>query len=358
MLSASEARDSANLRYLCAAYSDLDFYNVGLDFGTAFATVLRYQDEGVIPPVSLILRSGRGMWLLWFLHDRKNPDQPQRAFSEKQGLYLQVNRTIGERLTSLGVDAGAHDGVRLLRVPGSINSLSTDRPRVKVWIQTSEHCKPYSYTLDGLARFFRSAPPDLAPVGRKALLDRNRVAGNGARGIAQLNARRLREFSVLRAMRGGFSEGCRHYALLIYAWLLRCNRVEPDVILSEALALAAECRPPLSEVEARQAVKTARKRGFLRMCDQTISDWLGVTQEESAYLERLPPASRFRRQENAASQKSREVERRAALGQILQERSAVPSCREMVRLLRERQIHVSHTQVLRDYKALAIKPGT
>jgi hypothetical protein len=30
----------------------------------------------------------------------------------------------------------------------------------------------------------------------------------------------------------------------------------------------------------------------------------------------------------------------------------------MVRLLRERQIQVSHTQVLRDYKSLAIKAGT
>jgi hypothetical protein len=248
--------------------------------------------------------------------------------------------------------------VRLLRVPGSVHSLASECPRVKSWIQTSDQGKPYSYTLDGLARFFRSAPPDLAPVERRTLLDRNRTAGNGARGIAELNARRLREFLVLRAMRGGFREGCRHYALLIYAWLLRCNRVDPVAILYEAMAMAAECRPPLSEVEARQAVKTARKRQFVRMCDQTISDWLEVTQEESVYLERLPPASRFGRQETVVSQKSRQVERRFTLGQILQGRSAIPSCREMVRLLRERQIQVSHTQVLRDYKSLAIKAGT
>jgi hypothetical protein len=90
-LPAGDVRDSANLRHLCAVYSDLDFYKLGLDFGTAFATVLRYQDEGVIPPASLILRSGRGMWVLWSLHDPKNPGQPQRAFSEKVSLYLQVN---------------------------------------------------------------------------------------------------------------------------------------------------------------------------------------------------------------------------------------------------------------------------
>ena len=41
-------------------------------------------------------------------------------------------------------------------------------------------------------------------------------------GVA-LNARRLRDFNTLRALRGGFSEGCRNNAAKIYAWLLRAN---------------------------------------------------------------------------------------------------------------------------------------
>ena len=198
----------------------------------------------------------------------------------------------------------------------------------------------------------------LAQVERKALLEAEQPAGSRARGFAQLNARRLREFSLLRAMRGGFAEGCRNHALLVYAWLLRCSRVAPDTILRETQTLAAECKPPLSAVETRQAVKTAKNRRFVRLCDQTISDWLGVTLEECAYLEKLPPASRFGRKQDAAPKKSRQVERRATLRQILQGHPSVPSCREMVRLLRKRQIEVSHTQVLRDYKALAIEAGT
>ena len=357
-LSATEARQSGRLRFLCAAYTDLDIHNVELNFGTALAKVLEYQDEGVIPPASLIVRSGRGMWLLWLLHDPKNPGQPPRAFPEKLRLYLQVNRAIGELLCSLGADPAARDAVRLMRVPGSVHPLATECLRVKYWIQASEQGKPYSYTLDDLTRWFRIASPDLAPVERKALLEAERPAGSRARGFAQLNARRLREFSLLRAMRGGFAEGCRNHALLVYAWLLRCSRVAPDTILREAQTLAAECKPPLSAVETRQAVKTARNRRFVRLCDQTISDWLGVTLAECAYLEKLPPASRFGRKQDAAPEKSRQVERRAALRQILQEHPSVPSCREMVRLLRNRQIEVSHTQVLRDYKALAIEAGT
>lgn len=357
-LSATEARQPGKVRFLCAAYTDLDIRNVELDFGTAFATALKYQDEGVIPPASLIVRSGRGMWLLWLLNDAKNPGQPPRAFPEKLRLYLQVNRAIGELLCSLGADPAARDAVRLMRVPGSVHPLAMERPRVKYWIQASEQGKPYSYTLDDLARRLRIASPDLAPVERKALLEAERPGGNRARGFAQLNARRLREFLLLRAMRGGFAEGCRNHALVVYAWLLRCSREAPDAILREAQRLAAECKPALSAVETRQAVKTARKRRFVRLRDQTISDWLGVTPEECAYLERLPPASRFGQKQDAAPEKSRRVERRATLRQILLDVPSVPSCREMVRLLRERQIEVSHTQVLRDYKALGIKAGT
>jgi len=257
LLSATEARQPKRLRFLCAAYADLDIHNLEIDFGTALATVLRYQDEGVIPPASLIVRSGRGMWLLWFLDDAKCPGQPPRAFPEKLRLYLQLNRAIGERLCSLGADAAARDAVRLMRVPGSIHPLDTEGPRVKYWIQAGEHGKPYSYKLDDLARWFLVASPDLAPVERKALLEAERDAGNRARGFVQLNARRLREFSLLRAMRGGFAEGCRNHAVLVYAWLLRCSRVAPDAILREAQTLAAECKPPLSAASSGVSLKRA-----------------------------------------------------------------------------------------------------
>ncbi len=172
----------------------------------------------------------------------------------------------------------------------------------------------------------------------------------------RLNARRLREFSVLRAMRGGFAEGCRNRAVLVYAWLLRCSRMAPEGILREAQALAAECRPPLSTVETRQAVKTATSRRFARLRDQTVSDWLEVTPVECAYLEKLPAASRFGRKRDAAPEVSRQLERRAAMLQILRERRTAPSCREMVRLLRERQIEVSHMQVSWDYKTVQAEP--
>lgn len=352
MLPATEARQPNRLRYLCAAYSDIDIHHLQVDFGTALAAIVRLQDEKYIPPSSAIVRSGRGLWLLWFLHDARDPQLPLRAFPEKLRNYLHVNRAIHSRLASIGADASARDALRLTRVPGSVHPLSNNRLRVKYWLQGDCNGKPYSYTLGELAQLFGVASEDLVPEERKAMLEAERPTGRRYRGYASLHARRLREFSVLRAMRGGFAQGCRNCAVLVYSWLLRCNRTPPERILREALILAKECRPPLSDGETRQAVKTVMGWKLARFRDQMISDWLKVTPAESACLEKMPASVQFGVKGVTQAKESRKAERRAAIRQILQDLGSVPSCRSMARMLRERQIAVSHMQVSRDYKTV------
>jgi hypothetical protein len=141
-LPAARIRKTKNLRYLCAAYTDLDFYKIGQemgveleadDFGAIFGMIIRYQDKGKIPPASIIARSGRGMWLVWLLNDAENPKLPQRAWPEKQRLYYLVQWAIYERLAHIGADPKARDAVRLARIPGSIHSGATvpEHERVK-----------------------------------------------------------------------------------------------------------------------------------------------------------------------------------------------------------------------------------
>jgi hypothetical protein len=151
------------------------------------------------------------------------------------------------------------------------------------------------------------------------MLETERPLGEWHRGHAQLNARRLREFSLLREIRGSFAEGCRNRALLIYAWLLRCSRMSPEAILREGHSMGAEWRPPLSVGEIRQAVKTATGRKFTRLRDQTISDWLDITPPERECLEKLPASTRFGRKARVVPESSRRVEGKAAILQIVQE---------------------------------------
>ena len=242
-----------------------------------------------------------------------------------------------------------------MRVPGSVHPAAKTWPRVKYWFQAGNGGQAYTYTLEELARLFSVPSPELAREEREAMAEAERPTGKRWRGFAQLNARRLREFRVLRAMRGGFAQGCRNYAALIYAWLLRCNRVPPEVIAREVEALAAECRPALSLVEARQAVKSALGGKLVRIRDRRISDWLKVTAAEAIYLEKLPAASTFGKADrDLVRAESGPEERHRIIRDLIRERGAAPSTREMSRLLRERQIEVSHMQVARDFKALGI----
>lgn len=110
-------------RLLClnAAFVDLDFYKLNLDIGTAFAAIISRQERGLFPPISIIVRSGRGLWLLWLLHDAKQPERPPRAWPEKLLPYLEINRAANAALAELGADPAAVDVQRLIRMEGSRN---------------------------------------------------------------------------------------------------------------------------------------------------------------------------------------------------------------------------------------------
>jgi hypothetical protein len=352
--SAVQARQSNKLRYLCAGFADLDCHAIGLAFGEALAAVIKLQDDGGIPPASAIVRSGRGCWLLWFLRDPKNPDRPPRAFPEKVRLWVRIQCAIGERLAPLGADAGSRDALRVMRVPGSINPKPGASGRVKFWIQVAGDGKAFTYSLDELAQQF-GLSSDLVTAERQALREAERPAGRRYRGFRQVNARRLREFVILRAMRGGFSQGCRNRAALIYGVLLDRNGLPREAVTEAVEALAAQCRPPLPPAETRAALKTAFSRKLARFRDQTISDWLDITEGEAMCVEKLPPATRFERKQAGLGPEVHRQERYAAIRQIISAQEAVPSCRGMARLLRERQIEVSHTQVLVDYRALRVR---
>jgi hypothetical protein len=293
------------LRYINACYVDIDFHKLGLDLGTVLGRVINLQESGQLPHASMIVRSGRGLWLLWLIHDIENPDNSQRAFPDKLELYSRIQSAIIERLLPLGADMAARDAARHLRIPGSLNSSVENA--VEWWIQGASS-SGYVYTLPQLAKLFKAIPTR-----------RHRgeiIAHNPAkrRGWVALNARRLRDFNTLRALRGGFSEGCRNNAAKIYAWLLRVNAVPPDDVRGLVSQMAARCKPRLDNAAVKDAVVYSKK--MRRMMDQTIANWLGITLEEAEILEGLPPSGSIRtpRQRTPlATIQNRIVERRATI---------------------------------------------
>ncbi len=337
-------RKKEGLRYLNACYADLDCYKAGLDYVKMAGVVLVAQSKGIIPRASIFAQSGRGVWLFWLLQDPNNPGKPQRAWPEKIALWKRIQKEIHDRLAVCGADA--HDAVRVTRVPGSIHS-GANQSVTYAW-QPNARGQAVVYTLDDMA---------------KALGLTQFAVQTGAkrRGWLALQSGRLRQFDRLRAMRGGFQEGCRNRALLLYVIFMLKNGFGENAVMDNARRFGAECRPPLSEQEIGGAVASAKKAKQYRhrVTNQTISDWLQIRPEESAGLESWKPASSFRLpvipEEERPTRKGRMKARRDAIKEIVADGDRVPSAREMVTLLREQySVSASHVTVEADYRALGI----
>ncbi len=103
-------RESAGVRWLTANFVDLDCKKLGLEPGTVIGEVIRLQDAGVIPPASLITRSGNGVWLFWILSD--DHGKPIRGHDSTIVKWSRVQAAILGRFARFGSDTNAADAAR------------------------------------------------------------------------------------------------------------------------------------------------------------------------------------------------------------------------------------------------------
>lgn len=309
--------------------------------------------------------------MLYMLEDRKTPGRGQRTYPGGREVltYLAVNRELQRRLAAahprLGADANASDASRVTRVPGSLHTGAMSF--VRYLVLANDNGESPLYRLDELAGFFglfqlvASPPPLETPRTKTGKAPKRR---SGALGM---NERRLREFQMIRQLRGGFRCGHRNAAALIYSVLLRACNHSPAEIEQRVLELARECkaqdglqRAPLSDLEALRAVESATKKR-LRYEGATISARLGITAAEADYLELhyLHPSyvSTSGRDYQRKTPADKVETRRAAIMELIAENGGRPIKQvEMIQLLRERRgIIASAGTVNGDYKALEIK---
>lgn len=81
------SRSRANLRWLNAAYVDIDDYNSGFEDNLS--------QLGSIPSPHIVVSSGRGLWFLWLLSDTVQ-GSPLPAFSSTVAILESINRALRE----------------------------------------------------------------------------------------------------------------------------------------------------------------------------------------------------------------------------------------------------------------------
>jgi len=342
-------RRGIDARYLNACFVDIDFHDQAspFDFGHQFGQIITLQDKGIIPPASMMMRSGRGLWLYWLLVDSKNATLPPRAFSEKVLAYNAIEIELIRRTNG---DMAAHDVARITRVPGSINSKVGDAMRVMFWTQRAANGRAYVYTLESLAGFLGIELP-LVRRGRRVSEPRPEASARGLKGWQALWQYRFDDFQTLFKIRGRFSEGCRNWAAYYYGVILRGCGMTDQAVRRELTRFGSKCSPVLTQDEVHGAVEQSKhNRGQVR--DSIIAACLKVTPEEAQYIPRWADLSAL--PEVSCSDMNlkplqRADNRRQAMTEILDALGRVPSSRQMAKLLRQRGIQISHVQVSRDY---------
>lgn len=358
-------RKTGIVRYLNAAYSDLDVYKAATPTTAeeTLTTVRSMVERKELPLPSFTVLSGRGVWLLWLLHD---PATGLPVVGDQTNLpeYRELARAIQRRLAHLGADPQSTDIPRVMRVPGSIHSGTGQR--VVFHPQTDAAGQMPVYTLSSLRSVFpvevKAPPPGRASAAPRT--DGSTTAAKGKqpskrRGWLSVFESRVRQIQKLGTKRGGYAEGCRNHITLVLADALIRLRRPPDEVEEEVYDFRASCIPPLSEDECKYVLRSAHTRRY-KFSNDLISDWLEITPAEAEQLDTWKPATRFRGPETLCeTQKPKRGDlmraRRQALRMLLYEHGGeVLPVRSLVELLKDRGHVASHTTVWSDLRAMGL----
>jgi len=278
-------RRKRNAQRLNVAFADVDGYKVGLDFGGVVGRLISMQDDGILPPVSMYVRSGRGAWAIWYLIEKPGSHMPPTAHTHRIVLWDAIQQAIHDRVVEIGADIGAKDVSRVCRVPGSFNPKGGTR--VTYLCQFAADGSEFEYTMEDLATMFgvkTRVPPNIGagiPSSSKSKDAAVRAAQRRDHGMRL----RLADFRLLRRMRGHFSDGCRNFAALVYVWLLHKNGYDDDSIKYEVTRLARECDPPLTQDRIEAAIEQGVQ--ISRMTDNILAERLQVTAGEANEIYRF-----------------------------------------------------------------------
>jgi hypothetical protein len=347
-------RRSDSVRWLNALFADIDHHQEEPSsewYGRLLGQIEAAQQSGEIPPPSMFVRSGRGVWLLWLLRGRHDPAKPQAAYPSDVRRWRAVQTALLRRLSALRPDA-ACDAARCIRVPDSINSRAAlPLQRVKYSLQPDDNGRLFLYTLADLEAAFPIAPP--ARMRSPALVLTGR-AQLGKRNGYLARVRRLRaDIERLIELRGGgSSEGCRHYGAYYLAVSLFRSLFPPDEVLARVSAFGRHCRPALSDCDCRDAVKSAAKAKRLPGRAKLYAH-LRVTPAEEASLAYIKPTPWVR----PVSTRSQQTEiLRAAIRQAAETLGDGLSVAKLRDELAGRGLSISRNTVWRQCRAMGIRP--
>lgn len=341
----SPNRRIANLARVGLMWVDLDIYDIpalaGVRVENVAQQLLQACDDRQLPPPSVIIDSGMGLYAKWFL----TTPIPARALSRWQ----LVQNILCDRLSDFGADANARDASRVLRIVNSVHS-GSGRPVTVLW----ENTVPThgGELLNGVVAYsFDMLADDLLPLTRERLAElraeraiensakRNRCTSTGqnltlvksTKGLrpfiaSQLAWDRYNDIAKLAKIRGwthGAPIGQRDMPVFLSAALMAQAIVVPH-LSQEVIAIAKKFAPTWSKAEIQSCVASVLSRAVAaskgekleykgRQVDpryifrtDTLLTLLDITAEEEAQMTTIIGKSEARRRDAERSKRARE----------------------------------------------------
>ncbi len=382
------SRGSHRIHALTACFADIDCHKLepARSVGSVVGELIDFENKGELPPISMLLLSGRGVWAFWFLRDPEH-DGPVVSWRENIQLWNLIQERINAQLRHLGADSNAKDVARVARIPGTLNPKSGEYVRWNLVLDSEGH--PILHRLHDLARDFgvslsdgmsRRLVPDADPAKRMA----------GQRGQVGRWWKCYRMLFELTNLRQRHPVGCRHATAYIYSgslaavvrgaariqrdnpsnlpaeWKPFADMIEADIIEDARLFALRYCEQPANDPVSVEAVEaTARKavhRPLDSMKNATVSDYCRITATESQQLAALgfdfPPMASDDGQRieetESVRRKDQSKARRDFIAQKTGELRRVPTASELHDFLAPVGLDASDATLQKDLRELGI----
>jgi hypothetical protein len=350
----------AYLRRLNACYVDVDCHKLkpSREPDEMLREVDRMCAAGDLPRPTTVIKSGRGFWLLWHLHDTSDPNRSHLGCQPDVIMrYKEINRAIGVKLAHMGVDRGAVDAARLTGLHGTFKTNSQKK------VEWSSYPGRRSYTLAELGKLLNVIDMR-SQTERDALYESSREKRTHRRSIPAVVSERCRRgwqksatqriacFSAIKSIRGGFGEGMRDKAAFVYACCLRSACYSEDVARGLVRQMgASDCSPALTQSECDVRVRSAYsklpdKDGKLTQRRRSLTyaemaNQLEVTVEEAFEISQLvqttfPPQSGSGSVVNSPGRDEKKLRRQENVRAIMRVYGPVFSFAEILQQLAER----------------------
>lgn len=289
------SRVSENLRSLNAVYADLDVGRLTtIGAGRCIEKLVKMAEDGDIPPLSAVARSGRGVYAFWLLKGSRGHGLPCTLKYEEdprwcRAAYGTVMESLLDVLGPLHADRSARDTQRVLRVDGSMHTVAGEACRYRFF---EEDGLAPEYSLDELLEFFgakvrmsdirdsRPTPVWMMPV--------KSVGGGIPKNLAEVGAKRVRDIRKLEQRRGGWEQGTRTRRIRVFVRSLVRSGVSRELAEKEGLEMARRCRPCLIETDGEEVVRGVVKASSRQKCGASTKTLVGmfkVTAKEARELE-------------------------------------------------------------------------